>query len=117
MPNWRDKFPSRYLKYADLDGKRHLLTVARVTDELVGQGRDAETKPVVYWKEDSWKPLVMNVTNCQMLEDITGSSDQDDWAGTHVAIFPTKTQYMKRMVDCVRLDRPSDNDAKEVVGF
>ena len=42
MPNWRDKFPSKYLKHADLNGQRHLLTIDRVPDELVGQGKDAE---------------------------------------------------------------------------
>ena len=56
-----------YLGAWDLDdcpNREIVLTIAKIVDELVtgAEGR-SENNTVCYWKEDSYKPMILNVTN------------------------------------------------------
>jgi hypothetical protein len=105
MRSYTDKFPSRYLKADDLKGRRLLVTLDRVVDELIGQGRDAEDKAVVYFKEES-NGLVLNKTNAASIAEITSTDDMDDWPGHRVVLYPTKTEMSGKRVPCIRIDEP-----------
>jgi hypothetical protein len=95
-------FPGSYIKAADLQGKRVQVVVERVDMEDIG----GETKPVLHFKGKD-RGLVLNKTNANAVWGINGSDDTDDWPGTTLVLYPSKTDFQGKRVDCIRID-PSD---------
>jgi hypothetical protein len=95
-------FPGQFIKAADLQGKRVSVVIDRVEMEDIG----GETKPVVHFRGKE-RGLVLNKTNANAIWGINGSDDTDDWPGTSLILFPSKTDFQGRTVDCIRLDPPS----------
>jgi hypothetical protein len=101
MSNFKDKFPSKYIKVEDLDGHPLVVTVARVTEELVGPEKD--DKNVVYFREIT-KGLVLNRTNGESISELANSEDVDDWPGTRLQLYPAKTKYGGKTMPCIRVE-------------
>jgi hypothetical protein len=96
-------FPSKYLK-ADTDipdGGDLKLTISGVEMATVGQGVDAEEKPVVFFDETT-KGLVLNVTNKNTLVGLFGT-DTDEWVGKRVALFATEVDFQGRQTLAIRI--------------
>lgn len=95
-------FPSNWLKAADLQGRSVRVTIKEVVSEDIGDGH----KPVVYFQKGN-KGLVLNKTNAMAIAEIYGN-DTDAWTGAIVEVFPDKTQFQGRRVDCLRVRVPHD---------
>jgi hypothetical protein len=95
-----DAFPSTYLKSADVKDKPIVATISYMDMETVGQGQDQKQKPVLYL-EDA-KPMVLNRTNFEALEDAFG--DSDDWTGHKIKIKCVRTKFQGKAVDGLRID-------------
>ena len=94
-------FPGQYLKAADLQGKRVRVVIDKVEMEDIG----GETKPVLHFRGKS-RGVVLNKTNANAIWGINGSDDTDDWPGTEIVLFPSKTDFQGKRVDCIRIDPP-----------
>ena len=90
-------FPSTFLKAADLQGRAVNCIIQEVRTEDIGDGH----KPVMYF-EGKEKGLVLNKTNALTLSEAYGE-ETDDWCGQPVEVFPDKTMYEGRRVDCIRV--------------
>ena len=101
MAKLNQMFPSKWLAAADLNDTDTTLTVDSVTQEVVGQGEEAETKWVVYFREVS-KGLVLNKTNATSFGSCLGD-DTDDWIGSRVVLYPTQVQFSGKMVEAIRV--------------
>ncbi len=100
-------FPSTYLKAADLQGRRVSVTISSVRVEEVGDGH----KPVVFFSGKD-KGVVLNKTNATMIAEITGTDETDEWTGKSIVLYPTKTDFQGKRVDCIRVDYPTNGKAK-----
>jgi len=98
-------FPSKYIKAADLAGKTHTLTVARVQMEDVGSPDSPEEKPVLYFVGKA-KGVVLNKTNATAVAHRYGD-DTDDWTNKPVEVYPDTTMFGGKMVECVRMRAPA----------
>ena len=96
----KDMFPSKYLKSDDAKAKQIITTISYLQMELVGQGQDQKKKPVLYLEDQ--KPIVLNRTNTESLEDAFG--DSDDWPGNKIKIRCVKTNYAGKSVDGLRIE-------------
>ena len=96
----KDLFPSKYLQSADGKAKQIVATISHMAQETVGQGQDQKKKPVLYLENQ--KPMVLNRTNTEALEDAFG--DSDDWPGHKIKIYCVKTQYAGKTVDGLRVE-------------
>lgn len=94
-------FPSKYLKAADLEGQPADLTIKSVTLEEVD---DEETRPVLHFAEAE-RGLVLNRTNAAVIADALGE-ETDDWSGRRLTVFPDKTTFKGKLVDCLRVRVP-----------
>lgn len=94
--------PSKYLKATDLDGKDVTLAMNYV-EMMEMQGQDE--KPVLFFA-DTKKGLVLNVTNSRTIEDAYGD-ESDTWEGKMVTLYPSKTEFSGRRVDCIRVKIPA----------
>jgi hypothetical protein len=101
-------FKSSYVKAADLNGRQRKLTITSVGVEAVG--RDQEEKPVVRFEEIE-QAMVLNRINGETLCEAYGD-DTDNWEGRKVVLFPSKTEYAGKRVDCVRIMVPKDEPSK-----
>jgi len=94
-------FPSKYLKADDLGTNRPIVTIERVTLEDVGG--DGEHRPVIRFAGKD-KALVCNRTNANIITEVLGSDDTDDWEGKQIRLYATKTEFQGKRVPCIRVD-------------
>ncbi len=100
--NINGAFPSSYLKAADLQGRRAMVTISHVAMEDIGD----DHKPVLYFVGKE-KGIVLNRTNANMISEIAGTEETDGWKGKAVVLFSTKVDFQGRRVDAIRVDRPA----------
>lgn len=90
MPNVEDLKTSKFLTKNDVEPPV-LVTIKRYEAMNVAmESQEKEIKWCLHFQELS-KPLVLNVTNGQLLSAITGSGDFDDWIGKQIVLFNDKT--------------------------
>jgi hypothetical protein len=106
-----DLYPSKYLRVADLGGKEKILTIDRVEVDLFENDGRKQQKPVVYFKEDNSKPLVINKTNFGLICAATGADDTDNWPGKKITAYPDMVGFRGQVHETVRVRRaPEFND-------
>ena len=90
MANWRQAFKSDFLASWDLD-KNVILTIKDVETKMV-QLQKSELKVVANFVEDKFengepiKPMILNSTNCKLLNLYTKSKETDNWNNLKVEI-------------------------------
>lgn len=99
-----DAFPSNWLQASDLQGHSIPVVIEKWEMAEVGTSENPETKPAIYFK-GKHKGLVLNKTNATTIASMHGE-EMNDWAGREVIIFPTKTQFKGKEVDCIRIQLP-----------
>lgn len=97
-------FPGAYLKAADLQGRKVGVTIREVSLEDIG----GEHKPVLYF-EGKDKGVVLNKTNANMIAEIAGTEETDDWSGVRIILKPDRTDFQGKRVDCIRVEAPGGN--------
>lgn len=95
-----DVFPSNYLAASDFD-EDTVRTIQRVEEEILGQGKDAQKKAVIYFDEDD-KGMVCNKTNFKTIASLHGD-DTDDWIGKQITLYATEVPFGDKMVMSVRV--------------
>jgi hypothetical protein len=94
-------FPKRYLASSDVKDRPRIAVISHLAKEEVGKGDDTEEKHVLHF-EDGVKPIILNRTNWEVIEDAFG--DSDDWPGHKVKIKCGRTLFQGKMTDCLRLE-------------
>ena len=58
--------------------------------------------------------MVLNVTNCKMIEKIYGTGNIYDWIGKKIQVIATKTKVAGESVACLRIENviPTTNEPK-----
>lgn len=102
MPKLSSVFKSDYLKADEIPEEGMVLTITEVEIKEVGQGKDADTKPVISFKEVE-KALVANKTNCNTIAKLTGSDDTDDWVGHKIRLIAMEVQFKDELVNAIRV--------------
>lgn len=97
--NIHDIFPSRYVRAADLQGRRVTVTIKHVAVERMG--KDGEAKPVVYFR-NATKGLVLNRTNAMIIATLYGP-ETDAWTGKAVTLYPTQVRAFGATHDAIRV--------------
>jgi len=96
-----DIFTGSYLKAADLGKHRPVVVIESVDWAELGDDR---RRVVTFRGKD--KGLVLNKTNWNMIAEITGQDDDDNWVGQAIQLYATKVDYQGKRVDAIRVDYP-----------
>lgn len=93
-----DMVKSKYFRARDVEGQPPMvLTIADVTEELMGRGGRQETKCFL-WFHENLKGLQLNKTRVNILEAAYGP-DSDAWSGKKVKIyFDPNVEFGGRLV-------------------
>lgn len=102
---------SKWLAAPDLKGREIKLTIDYAKVEEVGDNH----KLVTYFKGKE-KGLALNKTNARMIADSYGR-DSDDWPGKEIVLYPTKTEFQGRLVDCIRVRIPTAQALDDEIPF
>jgi hypothetical protein len=99
-----DAFPSQYIKAdADVPEEGNLIvTIRSIEMRTLGQGKDAEQKPVASFDEID-KEWVINKTNFLTIAKALGSDDTDDWIGRRVALYSADVNFGSEQVRGIRV--------------
>lgn len=101
--HWRNAFDSRYLRVFWLNGRKRIVTIAKVETLKSSNKRDSKLQLLITLAEAD-KKWAANVTNCGIIEMLTGKADPREWVGTRIELYPTKTRDPSgNMVDCIRV--------------
>lgn len=101
MPSYKTAFGS-FLKHEDLQGKAIKVTIEEIRQEEINGDHGKEKKLVARFVGKE-KGLVLNRTNADSIAEITESEDTDDWSGATIVLYPDKTKFGGKTVDCVRV--------------
>lgn len=91
-------FPGKYLRHEDLGTSRPVVTIKKVTVETVGD----DQKPVLYFAGKE-KGLVCNKTNWNMVVELTGEDDSDNWVGKKIRLYVAKVDFQGKRVPAIRI--------------
>ena len=84
--------------------EKKVLTIKEIKREkLTSQNGTVEEKPVAYFEEDVL-PMVLNVTNCKMIEKLYGTGNIYEWVGKKIQVIATKTKVAGESVPCLRIE-------------
>jgi hypothetical protein len=103
VPSYKTAFGS-FLKTEDLGGKPVRVVVEEVGLQDVKGEHGIERKLVAKFAGKD-KGLILNLTNCESMEQITGEADYEQWAGHTVILYPATTKFGNKMVPCLRIRR------------
>ena len=91
-------FPSKYLKHSDLEGRSVNVQIKSYDIEDIGDGE----KPILFFRQGK-KGLVLNRINGETIAELLGTDEMDDWIGQTICLFPDKTSFQGKRVDCIRV--------------
>lgn len=89
MPSYKAAFGS-FLKHEDLGGREVKVVIADVDMEDV-KDVDTTKKCLVMHFAGKEKALILNRTNCETMESITGTDDYGAWVGHAVVLWTDQT--------------------------
>jgi hypothetical protein len=95
-----------FLRKADVDPPQ-VWTITDVQERVVAApGKPSTTKLVLFF-DGSKKGLVLNIANGDVLFDLTGHDDPEEWIGTQVQLYVDEdVAYAGKRVGGVRLRKP-----------
>jgi hypothetical protein len=109
--DWDELYPGRFLKAADLKGKKVTLKISGVKlEELIGD-KGPQVKGLISFDRTE-KQLALNKTNGICLKDMFGKKVQE-WIGKRVTLFPTTYNDD----DCIRVWGSPDIEADRQVAI
>jgi hypothetical protein len=87
---------------ADLPPGGKAFKIAKLQVERIGP--DQQEKFVLFFKGEE-KQLVLNITRWDAIAEFC-SVDSDTWSGKIVVLYPGKTTFGGKVVDCIMVRRP-----------
>lgn len=90
MPNVNDLKDSRFLTKEDVEPPI-AVTIKGYEEQNVEMEGEPERKKWTLSFHELDKPLVLNITNGQRIEVVTGSAEFDDWIGKKITLYNDKT--------------------------
>lgn len=95
--NLNEIYTSNSLQAADLKGRDATVTIESFEVEQFDEG-----KKLVLKFRGSPKTMPLNKTNARTIGDIHGS-DVNNWIGQQITLYPTKTDFNGKRVECIRI--------------
>jgi len=107
-------FPDKYLKSTHLKGKAATLTITAAPFETLKNNKGEEQRKIVLYFAGAKKALPLNMTNFDAVVDVTGCGDSKDWPGHRIELYPSKTQMGGKLVDCIRVRPPREQQPPQM---
>ena len=103
--HWRKCQNPKYLgSYELLPGQELTLTISKADTEMV-EGSDGKTEEclVAHFVEKNFKPMIINIENSKIIEEIYGTPYIEDWVGKKITVYSKKVKAFGKLVDALRI--------------
>ena len=97
-----DLFATRFFKGETFKGPLDVEIQACVTERIKDNEGVAKEKLVLFFVGQK-QQLVCNATNFDMITELTGELDSDDWVGHKICLYPATTSLGTKRVPCIRV--------------
>ncbi len=105
--HWRTFHETEFLGASDLEREgvsEVVFTVSKVISKTVKDDKGREETVLTCQFNGVDKPMILNTTNCQAIQKLSGSPYIEDWAGTAVTIYIKKgIKAFGKVVDGLRI--------------
>lgn len=109
--HWKNLANYDYLGAYSLDGvtEEVTLTIKDIKRQMVtGPGGQSEMCTIAHFEEKEAngvvvKPMVLNVTNCKMLEFLYNTPHIEKWVGKRFTVHAAETKMGREIVPCLRV--------------
>ena len=103
--HWKKIVNPDYLGAYALDpGDEPILTIRYVVEETVtSPGGAKENCTVAHFMEKGYKPMILNITNCKVIQALYDSPYIEDWAGKKIQLYVDKVNAFGTMVEALRI--------------
>jgi hypothetical protein len=99
-----DAFPSAYLAAEDLNGKTVSVTISGYR---MFKFPDKDKEKLILKFSDNELELVCNITNANMIAEVLGTDEMDEWKGKTIELRAQKVPFGGKIVDAIRVQGPA----------
>lgn len=104
MTHWKKAFNPNYLgSYAFQDGEEKIVVIRAVQTEQVTDTEGRKESVLVARFEGDEKPLILNKTNCRIIQKLYQTPDIEQWPGKGLILYVAKVPSFGELVDAVRI--------------
>ena len=105
MSSSNERFPSKYLKAADIDVD-YEVTIASTETEMFKEDDGTQVKKTLVWFQELDKALMLNRTNDGLIVAQHGDDDAG-WVGKTIVLSVEDVTYKGKVVPAIRVKRPA----------
>lgn len=115
-----DKYRStKFIQKSDVENSPHgglLVTIKEIAEENVAPEYKAEEIKYVIYFEEAYKPWTPGIETLEVIKQIAGTGDVDDWPGTKLVLFvDPNVKFGGKMVGGIRCRAPKSQPEPEQV--
>lgn len=114
--HWKNHFNYSYLgAYSLLPKEERTLTIKETKEEeVIGSDGKKQMCFVAHFEENE-KPMILNKTNCKIIEKIYGTPYTENWKGFKITVYATTTKAWGDTVEALRIRLfDTDKQHKEI---
>lgn len=102
--DFRKFMDKNYLGSWDVpDGEDLVLTIDHCEQNDVQNERGTEKKLVLHFKENGYKPMILNTVNSEAIAEAYGSRRVESWEGKAISIHTEKVKAFGALKDALRI--------------
>lgn len=102
--HWKKMFNPDYIGAYELDeGQELVLTIKSVQPEMVTGDKGRKEELLVARFAENVKPMILNKTNCKMIQKLYRTPDIEKWVGKKIQLYATTTSFGGEVVECLRI--------------
>jgi hypothetical protein len=102
--HWKKNFNYDYMgAYSLPEGKDVVVTIKSTKKELVKGAKGKKEECFVVYFSDSDKPMILNKTNCRIIEKLYGSPFIEDWGGKKIQLYCAKVDAFGDTTEALRV--------------
>jgi hypothetical protein len=103
---------SKYLKKEDVEPSVTATVKGLKKQNVALEGEESDMRGVLYFKEYD-KGMVLNQTNIDMMVEITGSSETDNWTSQRIVLYnDPRVMYGGKRVGGIRIRAVSEGEIR-----
>jgi len=108
---------SNYLKKEDVMPPITVTISGLEQKNMAKEGEPVENKYILTWMENI-KPMVLNMTNGQLIAHVLGSEETDDWRGKQITLYnDPSVSFGGKLTGGIRVQIPAGNPAPVQQGY
>jgi hypothetical protein len=102
--HWKKNFNYDYMgAYSLPEGKDVVVTIKALKKEMVKGAKGKKEECFVCYFSDSEKPMILNKTNCRIIEKLYGSPFIEDWGGKKIQLYSAKVDAFGDVTEALRV--------------